>query len=130
MPSAGSLPAQSYGCLRLVFNAEKNVSSFATATVLPPMSVNSPCRSCGTLRGGDLRDRVVVDRVFECLGTADAVVEGGPISTRRVDPTAREVLVEVLALDVPSGTGAGCARTLDHVAQRRADVETAGTERL
>src|SRR5207245_8985625 len=82
-----------------------------------------------TERSGQLGDRGIVDRVLERFGAADRVVERRLVAPVDLDPTLREVLVEVLPPDAPTQTGSGCRRALDHRAKTRGGGEVPHTAR-
>ena len=88
-------------------------------------------RGCGVAqRRRQLGDRGVVDRILESLGAADRVVERRLVAAVHLDPALGEVLVEILARDIPAETGTDGGRTLDHGAQRFGCVEVPHAERV
>ena len=79
------------------------------------------------LCGGHLGDGEVVDGVLQGDGATDGVVDGRQVERSRVDVVLREVLAQVLPLDLEAMAGLDLCRPLDHVPEGGADVEVAHT---
>ena len=75
------------------------------------------------LRRCDLGDGEVVDGVLEGDGAADGVVDGGQIERGRIDVVLRQVLAQVLPLDLEAMACLVLRRPLDHVLEGQRDIE-------
>ena len=75
--------------------------------------------------GRDPGNGGVVDGVLQSGGAADGVIDGREVEGACIDVVLRQVLREVLALDLQAVMSLFLCRAFDHVLEGRADVEVA-----